>query len=151
MDDGDEIIAELAITVVLRTLSPSLSTQPQLLADRACALLVNLDGPGKPSTGLKTQWSALLEALTSWAVDGIPKRAATSADEFDLALREAGVGPFGACIATAMARAMLLAAALVDPHMLDALVLDAAVSLMARLSPGEACPHGCRATQAPRE
>lgn len=133
-DDACQIVAELAVAVVLRILSPAMTTQPQVLMDRAFAVLVNNGSHGKPTHNCQSEWGSLLRAITRWALLGIPREAAVSANAFGQALEAEGVGPFGAAVATAMARAVMLSAAIVDPQMFDSIVAEAVVSgLVARV------------------
>ena len=127
-EDVGQVVAELAVAVVLRILSPAMTTQPQVLMDRAFAVLVNHGSDGKPAHSGQSEWGSLLRAITRWGLLGIPREAAVSANAFGRALEAEGVGPFGAAVATAMARAVMLSAAIVDPQMFDSIVAEAVVS-----------------------
>ncbi|KAA0155585.1 hypothetical protein FNF29_01502 [Cafeteria roenbergensis] len=128
-EDAGQVVAELAVAVVLRILSPAMTTQPQVLMDRAFAVLVNHGSDGKPAHSGQSEWGSLLRAITRWGLLGIPREAAVSANAFGRALEAEGVGPFGAAVATAMARAVMLSAAIVDPQMFDSIVAEAVTAI----------------------
>lgn len=125
---GPELLPELAIALTLRVLSPSPATQPQVLCDRAYALLANLDR-GSATSAKCSAWEDVMNALHLWALHGIPVRAQTSANAFCSELAKTSGNPAGAAVVTAMTRALVLAAVLVDPLYLDMLVADTMVRL----------------------
>jgi hypothetical protein len=123
-----ELLPELAVAVILRVLSPSPSTQPQVLADRAYAVLANLEHGGA-SAVTRSAWEDIMDGLHTWALKGIPVEARASAESFGTELAKASGNPAGAALVTAMARAFMLAAVLVDPLYLDILVVDTMVRM----------------------